>query len=61
MVVHKDQTDQLSLIEADNEFVQGVKSMKTSLWQIFTSCCNILCVTEYVTMYLYFNIRLLQY
>ena len=37
MVVHKDHTDQLSLIEVDNEFVPGVRSMETSLWQIFTN------------------------
>ena len=56
MVVHKDQTDQFLLIEVGNEFVQRVRSMETSLaifYQLI-NCCNILCVTEYVTMYLYF-------
>ena len=37
MVVHKDQTDQLSLIEVGNEFVPGVRSMETFLRQIFTN------------------------
>ena len=53
----KDQTDHLSLIEVGNEFVPGIRSMETSLLANFyqlINCCNILCVTEYVTMYLYF-------
>ena len=37
MVVHKDQTDQLSLIEVGYEFVPVVRSIETSLWQIFTN------------------------
>ena len=37
MVVHKDQADQLSLIDVGNEFVPGVRSMETSLWQVFTN------------------------
>ena len=37
MVVHKDQTDQLLLIEIGDEFVPGVRSMETSLWQFLTN------------------------
>ena len=37
MVVHKNQTDQLSLIDVGNEFVPGVRLMEASLWQIFNN------------------------
>ena len=56
MVLQKDETDQLSLIEVGNEFVPGSDQWRHLFGKFYQliNCCNILCVTEYVTMYLYF-------
>ena len=61
----KDQTDHLSLIEVGNEFVPGIRSMETSLWQIFTNWLTVVifCVWQNMrqcTFILYQGITILN-